>query len=152
MATGDDWEYYREEIQILMRDYANSNLLLDAIQFTPKEIERALCRTLDQYNFMPPSFGDVTIATMPKYPLLLGAARWLMLSETFLQARNQVSFQTDDNEAVGVDDKAPLYLQLAQTLEREWNETVKQYKISKNMESAYGSQPSGYRNMTRYNS
>ena len=148
----DLWEFYRSEIQILMRDFAPKNLLLDAVHFSPEELERAICRTISEYKTLPPQAITGTIDSLPSYLVILGAARWLSLSETFLQIRNQVSFQTDDNEAVGMDDKAPFYFQLQQALKAEWREAAKNYKISKNMEDAYDCLESGYVNVTRYNS
>jgi hypothetical protein len=150
--TGDIWEWYREEVQILMRDFAGNNILLDGVHFSPKEIERAICRTISEYRTLPPQAISGTITSLPSYLVILGAARWLSLSETFLQIRNQVSFQTDDNEAVGIDDKAPFYLQLHQTLKAEFKQAAREHKMSKNMEEAYGNLESGYLNVTRFNS
>jgi len=151
VSDGDIWAWYEEEIRTFMLDRPDYNILLEGVEFTPKEIERALCRTVSEYNSITPISITTTVGNINTHLAVTGAASRLLMSESMRQARNQVSFQTDDNEAVGVDDKAPLYLQLAGTLRSQFREGVEMEKKSRNMEGGYGCISSGYRNITRYN-
>lgn len=138
-------------VRLFLRDRAEFNLLLDDVQFSTQDIENAVRLTLSELNVMPP-VTSFTIDDTPEYLLVLGTARYLAYSEAFLQVRNQVSFQSDDNEAVGIDDKYALYMQLQNDLRAEWKEAARRFKDNKNAESGYGSMSSGYANVTRYNS
>ena len=84
--------------------------------------------------------------------LLIGTVRFLLQSESFLQIRNQATYQDGDIAPIGIDDKQAAYAQLAQVLrESEWDELVRGIKTQNNMEGAYNSLGSGYRNVTRFN-
>jgi hypothetical protein len=84
-----------------------------------------------------------------EYMLLLGAARFLMVSESFHQLRNQANAQDGDVAPTGIYDKAQGYLALAQALKAEWDQLTRQMKNQFNMEGAYGFLGSGYKNIGR---
>ncbi len=110
-----------------------------------------MCLAISELNTMPP-VGTFTIDTTPEYLLILGTCRYLAFSEAWLQARNQLTFSTDDNEVIGIDDKFPLFMQLQESLRAEWKLAATEYKKSVNAESGYGALESGYMHVTRYNS
>jgi hypothetical protein len=83
--------------------------------------------------------------------LLIGTVRFLLMSESFMQVRNQATVQDGDIAPIGISDKAQLYAQLAQQLKAEWDELSRGVKTQNNMESAYNSLGSGYRNVARFN-
>jgi hypothetical protein len=138
----------REDIRMFLRDYAENNILLDDVQFDSDELTRAINMAVSEYNIIPP-LQDTSAADMPPSLLLLGAASWLMKSESFLQLRNQATYQDGDISPIGVDDKHQLYLNLSARLKDEWKDSVRSYKQALNMESSYGSVSSGYRNAGR---
>jgi hypothetical protein len=82
--------------------------------------------------------------------LLLGTTAYLIKSNAIAQLRNQATYQDGDIAPIGIDDKYPLYNQLFQTLDAEWTELVTRIKTQNNLESAYGSLSSGYRNVSRF--
>lgn len=134
-----------------MRDRAPKNILLDDVQFTDQELDLAMEMATSAYNAVTPQ-SNVTPSTFPhKYVLLIGTVRFLLMSESFLQVRNQATVQDGDIAPIGIDDKAALYAQMAQGLKAEWDELVRGIKTQLNMESAYNTLGSGYLNVTRTN-
>lgn len=141
----------KDQVRMFMRDRADNNILLDDVQFTDDELNLALEMAASAYNCVTPQ-TNITPSTFPhKYLLMVGTVRFLLSSESFLQARNQATYQDGDIAPIGVDDKAALYSQMAQSLKAEWDELARGIKTQNNMESAYGSLGSGYRNVTRFN-
>lgn len=138
----------REDLRIFLRDFAQNNVLLDNVQFTADELTRAIAFASDEWNIFTPVTRDMP-GSIPRSILMLGAAAWLMQSESFLQLRNQATYQDGDVVNIGIDDKHQFYLNLAQTLKAEWKATAQKYKQQLNMEDGYGSIGSGYRYVGR---
>ncbi len=138
-----------DDIRWFLRDYADNNILLDKVQFTNDEMAKAMEFAVDEYNVVTPISSDSS-ASIPKSLLLLGTSSWLMKSESFLQLRNQATYQDADIAPIGIDDKHQLYFALAGRLKEEWQMSVKSYKQQRNMEGTYGALSSGYRNTGRF--
>lgn len=140
----------KDQIRMFLRDYAENNILLDQVQFKDAELNLALEMAVDAFNAVTPVTSFVASGFPNRYVLLLGTARFLMRSESFLQARNQATYQDGDISPIGVDDKAVLYSNLARELKAEWDELVRGIKTQANMEGGYNSVGSGYRNVARH--
>lgn len=145
-------------IRMFMRDYAlgklpggQGNILLDSVQFTLDELTFAHRMAIQAYNAMTPITTYATDGTnFPnEYLLLIGTARFLLMSESFHQLRNQVQVQDGDIAPSGIYEKANAYIALAQTLRAEWQDLARQMKNQMNMEGAYGFHGSGYRYVGR---
>lgn len=143
----------KDQVRMFMRDRAPNNILLDDVQFTDDELNLAIEMTASAYNVVTPqtNFTPSTFAQHAQYLLLIGTVRFLLMSESFMQVRNQATVQDGDISPIGIDDKAALYSQMAQSLKAEWDELVRGVKTQNNMESAYTTLGSGYRNVTRFN-
>jgi hypothetical protein len=142
-----------DQIRMFMRDYANNNILLDTVQFSPDELNLALEMTASAFNAVTPQ-SNHTPSSFPehlRYLLLIGTARFLLTSESMMQIRNQATVQDGDIAPIGISDKAAMYAQMSQGLKAEWDELVRGVKTQNNMESAYDSMGSGYRNVSRFN-
>lgn len=143
----------KDQVRMFMRDYANNNILLDDVQFTDVELNNALEMTASAFNAITPQ-TNLTPQTFPphlKYLLLIGTTRFLLMSESFMQARNQATVQDGDIAPIGISDKAQLYSTMSKTLKEEWDELSRGVKTQNNMESAYATLGSGYRNTSRFN-
>lgn len=143
----------RDQVRMFMRDYAGNNILLDDVQFTDRELDLALEMAVSSFNTVTPQ-SNLTPSSFPphlKYLLLIGTTRFLLMSESFMQVRNQATVQDGDIAPIGISDKAALYSQLAQQLKAEWDELVRGVKTQNNMENAYNTLGSGYRNVSRFN-
>ena len=135
---------------MMLRDYgAQSNILLDAVQFSDAELDLSTQMALDEFNVMTPITAAAN-GSMPVSLLLLGTISWLMMSESFLQIRNQATVQDGDIAPIGIDDKNQIYFKLSQSIKDDWKSSAKMYKTQLNMEAAYGSLSSGYMNVSRF--
>jgi len=140
-----------DQVRMFLRDKAENNILLANVQFTDSELNLAAEMAAEAFNAVTPQ-TRFTASTFPnKYVLLLGTCRFLMMSETFLQIRNQATYQDGDIAPIGIDDKQAAYAQLARLLKEEWDELVRGIKTQNNMEAAYNSLGSGYRSVARFN-
>lgn len=148
LPTSTTTDVNSDDVRMFMRDYANNNLLLDQVEFGEAEVNKALEMAVDEWNAMVPITAD-TASNIPKSILLLGAAAWLCMSESFLQLRNQATYQDGQVQNVGVDDKHLLYIQMSRALKEEWKTTAREYKKAVNMAGGYGFVGSGYRHTTR---
>lgn len=141
-----------DQVRMFLRDRSDKNILLDDVQFSDDELNLAAEMAVSAYNSVTPQ-TSLTPSTFPdniKYVLMIGTVRFLLNSETFLQIRNQATYQDGDVSPIGIDDKMAQYAQLARGLKEEWDELVRGIKTQNNMESAYNSLGSGYRNVTRF--
>lgn len=138
-----------DQLRMFIRDKAEYNILIDGVQFTQAETDLAVEMAVNAYNGITP-ISNVTSSTFPNpYLLLLGSARFLMMSESFLQLRNQASYQSGNVAPIGIHDKSVGYQQLAAQLKAEWDEMGRAIKTQLNMESCYGTLSSGYRGIAR---
>lgn len=138
---------------MFLRDRADNNILLDEVQFSDKDINLAIEMAVSAFNGITPQtrLTPMSFPTHLRWLLLLGTTRFLLMSESFLQARNQATVQDGDISPIGIDDKSALYSQLAKGLKDEWDEQARGVKTQNNMESAYNTLGSGYRNVSRFN-
>jgi len=143
----------KDQVRMFLRDRADWNILLDEVQFSDDELNAAMEMATSMFNGLTPQsyLSPSSWPTHLKWLLLLGTCRYLMLSESFLQIRNQSTYQDGDIAPIGLDDKQAAYAQLAQLLKAEWDEQARGIKAQNNMEGAYESLSSGYRNVTRFN-
>lgn len=143
----------KDQVRLFLRDRADKNILLDDVQFTDAELNLAMEMAVSAFNTVTPQ-TRLTPASFPQhlqYLLIIGTVRFLLMSESFLQIRNQATYQDGDISPIGIDDKQAAYSQLAQVLKAEWDELTRGVKTQNNMESAYNSIGSGYRNVSRFN-
>lgn len=143
----------KDQVRMFMRDRADRNILLDDVQFNDDELNLALEMAASAFNAVTPQ-SSLTPQSWPlnlQYVLLIGTTRFLLMSESFLQVRNQATVQDGDISPIGIDDKTALYSQLAQSLKSEWDELVRGIKTQLNMEGSYNTLGSGYINVSRFN-
>lgn len=134
------------DVREYLYDYAHANDLVDGTEYTDAQIERALKRTIQRYNAVPPFIGTVTEATLDdslQYPFLIGTAAHLLTMTSIQQLRNQLTY-TDGGVHVGLGDKFQLYAQLgAQTL-AQFDDMIRSVKVTKNMDACWGGIASAY--------
>jgi hypothetical protein len=135
-----------------MRDYPDKNILLDDVEFNQDDINQGIEMVVFAYNAVTPqtTFSPQSFPSHLQYVLLLGVSWYLIKSCSFLQLRNQATYQDGDIAPIGIDDKFPLYMQLWQTLKAEWDQYVRAIKTQDNLEAVYGYVSSGYRNVSRF--
>jgi hypothetical protein len=125
-----------DSMREFIRDYASKNPLLADVEFSDTEINSAITDTIDHANHIA-RITTWTTGTFPsRYVLKLGAAGYLMTSESFRQVRNQASYQDGNIQPIGIDDKMAQYSQLAQSLKGEFVRLVTSLKVAENMAAA----------------
>jgi hypothetical protein len=139
----------RDQVRMFMRDRADRNILLDDVQFTDAELNLAIEMAVEAFNAITPRSAFIASTFPNPYILLIGTVRFLLSSESFLQIRNQATYQDSDVAPIGLSDKASAYAQLAQQLKAEWDELSRGLKSQLNMEGAYNQLGSGYRFVAR---
>lgn len=143
----------RDQVRLFLRDNPQKNILIDDVQFTDNELNLALEMAISAYNAVTPQ-TSLTPSSFPlhlRYVALIGTVRFLLNSESFLQVRNQATYQDGDVAPIGIDDKQAAYAQLARLLKEEWDELVRGIKTQNNMEGTYNRLSSGYINTSRFN-
>ena len=116
-----------------IRDYAAKNPLLADVEFSDTEIDSAITDTVDHANHIA-RVTTWTSGTFPsRYVLKLGAAAYLLTSESFRQVRNQASYQDGNIQPIGIDDKMSQYAQLAQQMQSQFVQLVTSLKVAENM-------------------
>ena len=142
----------KDQVRMFLRDRADRNILLDDVQFADEDLYVAMEMATSAFNAVTPQsyFTPSTFPENLQYVLLIGTVRFLLMSESFLQVRNQATYQDGDIAPIGIDDKQAAYAQLAQVLKGEWDELVRGVKTQNNMEGAYNSLGSGYRYVGRF--
>ena len=141
-----------DQVRMFLRDKAENNILLDAVQFSQKDVDQAVYMAVDNFNAITPQTQFDPTGFPNRYVLLLGTAKYLMLSEAFLQVRNQATYQDGDIAPIGLSDKVSAYSQLFQVIKAEWDELSRGIKTQNNLEGIYNTLGSGYRNTSRFNS
>lgn len=147
--TDEERQEFIECVRLILRDFALNNILLDDVQFSDKEIDRAIDLATSRFNSTP-VLSSLSWRKIPEDILFHGTAYWLMLSESFLQVRNQVSVPADDLGVIGIDDKMQLYNQAAQQLRADFDNRVREWKDATNLARGYGDFSSGYSNVSRF--
>lgn len=137
-----------EDLRLWIRDYAGNNRLLDQVEFSANEIDKAIDLAVDEYNITTP-ISSLTASGIPKSLLIKLGASWLIQSEAFLQLRNQATYQDGNVQNIGIDDKHLTYLQFSRALREEALTSLREYKKNLNAEGGYGNISSGYRYTTR---
>src|SRR5512136_17710 len=130
-----------DQVRMFMRDYAlghlpggQGNILLDTVQFTEEELNFAIRMAISSFNVMTPISTFIEANFPNEYLLLLATCRFLMMSESFHQLRNQVAAQDGDIAPSGIYEKAQAYLALAQALQAEYQDLARNLKNQLNME------------------
>lgn len=136
----------------ILRDYiqddADTNHLLEDVEFSDKKLLSFLLLALDYYNnVVTPRSIQATVNTFPSLSLWLdGAAVFALKSAIFRYQRN--SFQYNDSGTqVVVEEKAGEYERTLQRALNEFMQACRQIKENINMEDCYGGFSSEYLNL-----
>ena len=141
-----------DQVRRFMQDTPDKNVLLDDVEFTLNDINQGIEMVTSKFNAITPQ-SMISPQGWPshlQYILLLGVTAYLVNSCAILQLRNQATYQDGDVAPIGIDDKYPLYIALYQVLNNEWMQLTTRIKTQNNLENAYGSVSSGYRNVSRF--
>lgn len=142
---GLEKEEYIDRLRRFVRDREELNRLLDfEKESEDKDLKIALESALDEINGFPPIIKHWSFDEFP-YPSLLlrGAAIWLLESAGIMKSRNRLQYQ-DGGTSVNVNDKAGEYQSWIQNFTQKYFQRLKQFKVQKNMDRAWGGFQSDY--------
>lgn len=129
-----------DEIRDTLRDNdPASNLLLEDLEFSPREIDRAMTKAVDYFNELPPGGISFGYAAFPyRYNLTIGACAQLLRMAAHRYRRNKQDFRIPGG---GVSDQARDrdYDQAADRLWGEYRGWCRTKKHELNLEQGWGS-------------
>lgn len=137
----DGWVIDPEEVREFLRDFPDKNPLVDGVEFSDAEAEKAIKRTISMANVVarPTSY---TVSSFPNdYVLLMGVCSYLLKSEATRQLRNEAMYQDGNIQPVGLDNKQQAYAALAAQFNQEFIQMLTAIKIQENLNS-FGSMSS----------
>jgi len=139
------------DIRLYAKDVAGLNVLLEGkYQSSDALIELAMKLAADDFNAVPP----VSQYTPKDFPsdttLLYGTLHHLANSEAERQLRNNVTYNAQGLNA-GIDDKFAQYNQLAAYYKQLFEAKIKELKVQRNMEDAWGGDHSPYACINEWN-
>jgi len=141
-------EWLISKVRKFMRDEPRRNKLLATYEHSDEEICDAIVDTVGYINSTPPNLSTAfTLETYPSTHLfLLGCAIYLLQSESFLRARNHLTYN-DGSLTINDDDKWQVYMQMIDRMQTEYKQELLSLKAAMNEESMYRSQYSPYANL-----
>lgn len=149
IITLDDVRGFLRDVPGTIPGTGVENVLFDLPEFSDADVSRATKFTVARYNAVAPISSDVADGINP-WILLVGVSEFLMRSESFRQLRNEVPLQDGDVQAAGLDAKTQQYQAMAAALKEEFMQLTKDFKITRNLNAAFGSIGSGYRAVSRF--
>lgn len=133
-----------EEVRTFIEDSVDANLLKDnEIEFTDTRINLAMEMAVSSFNVMPPKTGFTVDNFQEKSVLLYGTLVKLYEGQAALAARNHLSY-SDGGVTLPIEEKYPMYSQLADTWRQLFMQEAARYKVQLNIESGWGEVSSDY--------
>lgn len=133
-------EQVRDDLRGYLRDSSGLNHLLeDSTENSDTDLDRAIRFGLMAFNTMLPmtQFSLSNLTDGEYYFVINEAVIQVLISAGILNSRNRLNY-SDGGLTIADHDRAGPYQSWIQTL-RQFYQQEKQYKISKNIESCYGS-------------
>lgn len=133
-----------EDIRIFTKDLPEYNFLMNGSEEAAVElIDLCAEYAIEYFNHIAP-VTTYNIENFPHKGLLMQGICWqLAMSEMQNQVRNQVTYSAQGLTA-GINDKAPLYYQLAEMYKNNFLQGAREYKQFINMSQAWGGSSSPY--------
>lgn len=119
------------EVRMFLRDYAQENELLDAVDFDGSEIAMAADLCVCEWNELPPPDG--TQYTTQSFPFrrhwLIGICSYLFSIAADHYARNMLPGQQAGGISIDDKNKAQMYTQKSMLARQEWQSFVRERKM-----------------------
>lgn len=118
-----------------LRDFPDKNPLVDGVEFTNQEIERAIKMAISMGNAVarPTTYTPQTFPN--EYVLLMGTCSFLLKSEGLRQLRNEAMYQDGNIQPIGIDNKQQAYASLAGQYQQEFIQMLTAIKVQGNLNS-----------------
>jgi hypothetical protein len=140
-------QVYVDRLRRFLNDSAELNVLTELQESTDKELFEALQDALDKISFTTPivnTAGYEKFNEVPWFILRLGAALNILTTKGILSARNTLTYRDSGGVTVQNYDKYGRYINYFNILVNQFERSVQQFKVNKNIDNCYGNIPSEY--------
>jgi len=138
---------YIYRLRRFLNDTEVYNELTNSEESSNLALYEALQDALDEINSTGNTTYYTTFSQVPWNLLKIGAALNVLASQGILSARNQLSYNDSGGIQVTDFDKYGRYINWFNVLVSKYIRGITQWKLSKNVEDAYGGVPSEYRDL-----
>lgn len=128
-----------DDVREYIADYAENNHLLDGVEFSDTRITLATELAISEFNMIPP-VGGISAETFyihGKIILMCGILWKLFAGQAALLARNHMSY-SDGDISIPVEERAELYLRLADYYQVQFMNSATSLKKQLNLEAGFG--------------
>jgi hypothetical protein len=128
------------EIRLFLMDNERLNVLLDGVRWSEEDIEFAQKMCVAYFNESAPRIAtyQFSVDSFPfDYCMLMWVSGHLLRSAAINQASNNLAYSAD-GISVNDSDKAQIFTELGKNMQDEAKDMIKQIKVQKNIENAYG--------------
>lgn len=142
-----DSQVYVDRLRRYINDIAELNVITEIVESEDKELFEALQDSLDDISFTEPILKDLGYEKFNEVPwnlLRQGAIIQILTSKGILSARNTLTYRDNGGVTIQNFDKYGRYMNYYNLLLPKFERNVKGFKISKNIDNAYGGVPSEY--------
>lgn len=135
-----------EDIRLFLIDKSpDDNPLLDDVEMSTEEIEKAIGIAIDRYNSIPPLVHIITSSSVaPYYLLMLGTCGTLLRMKAVNLMRNRLDYSQKNGTAVQDKGMGQEYLAVAREMLEEFDTKCRELKVTVNIDNCYGSIGSAY--------
>lgn len=135
---------YVDRLRRFLQDQAVLNTLDQVQESTNVDLYFALQDALDEINVTPPITTYSAFTGVPWSILKLGGVLNILVSQGILSARNQLTYNDQGGIQVSDIDKYGRYVNWFNVLIAKYQRAVISWKLTKNVDDAYGEIPSEY--------
>lgn len=127
------------ELRLVLRDEVpEQNFLLDDLDFTDKEVAKAIVDAVEDWNETPPNLGTYTPSNFPwRRYWCKGALGLLLTRKSRWMLRNHLPTQ---GGGIAIDDMGKWrdYIAVGESMLQEWRDFITRKKLEANLASGYG--------------
>ena len=141
-------QLYVDRLRRYLNDTALANVLEAEEESNDTTLYEAIRDVMDEINFE--FLPETTYSKISEFPwslLKIGATLQVLIGKGILSARNQLTFNDTGGITVSDYDKYGRYINIFNVLITKYRRGVSTWKLTGNIESAYGSIPSEYRDI-----
>ncbi len=143
-------EWLISETRIFMKDFSKTNKLLLEEEHKDGDIARVLRRCISEFNKTAPPLSTVysKLEDLPisEETVIKMAVYKLLMSESLKRSRNDLTY-SDGNLTIDDDNKAQMYLQIANIFKTEYLKEIKDVKLCLNVNAGMMGNSSVYENL-----
>lgn len=131
-------EKAREYLRLFLMDTEELNRLLGRKEIDDKRLDLAIMLTISDWNTTTPVLRPVSVANFPSlYLLIHGAAIQALKMAGLYQSRNELTYNAGGSSFVRAN-KTAYYQSWIQNFAADYEAKKINFKIQRNVESAYG--------------